>query len=515
MGKKNFSHLHVHTEGSILDGHGTIEDYVETAARMGQPALGTTDHGNMYKTYELINACQSAGITPVPGVEFYVAPENPEGAKVKSPVYYQQKGAEYEVSGNGAYLHMTVWAYNQRGLKNLFDLSRLSFMPENFYMKPRIDFNMLETHSEGLIVATGCPSSEISTRFNLGQDKMAYEYASKLKDVFGRDRVFVEIMEHGMKSELERGLLPKQLKLAKDMDLNLLATNDCHYVHSHDAPHQEEMLCINSSSRMSELAMPDGGRRFAFDGNQYYMKSEKEMLDVFKGLESAVHNTAIIAEMAQDISLRYDPNLRPKPHVPDNFSSEQEYFMDLIAEGAERRYGNKSREVKRKAIENIKKEVEVFVSSDYVGYMLTVYEYIKWAQDNYSTTYNGEVISYPTGVGRGSVGGSTVAYVMGISETDPIEHDLLFERFLSAGRGNSYEIVLEDGTKKELVASARVMVEDEDGNEVKKYVHQVEPDDVIVDFLEDKTTANEDDVNYDVEELMEEEDPSEYDEMME
>lgn len=483
----NFVSLHTHSENSILDGFGSVEEYIEVARELEQPALGLTDHGSLGGVYSLIKTGHEAGIKPIPGCEFYMAPMNPLGARVQEPIFYGPKGRKVpgkDVSGNGAYTHMTVWAYNRTGLLNLYTLSSLSGELQNTYSKPRIDFEMLADYSEGLIVATGCPSSEISTRFRLGQDDKAYEHANRLLEVFGRKNVYVEIMDHSMKIDLERDLIGKQLKLAKDLDLELLATNDAHYARASDAKHHEEMLAIQSKSRMSEQRGNEGGTRFAFEGDQYYLPTSEHMLKLFPEDEfpRAVSNTLEIAERCEDFTLEFNPDLRPVPILVEG-ETEVQTFKRLINEGFKQRYSDAPEEVVAQAKKNIKKELEVFVSSDFVGYMLTVYEYIDWTKRMFSTRDSeGNILSYPIGPGRGSVGGSTIAYVLGISETDPIRFDLIFERFLSAGRGSVYGITLDSGETIEAVASDILEIE-RDGKKTKIYAHQVQDNDTVIRSL--------------------------------
>lgn len=406
MTKPEFVSLHTHTHDSLLDGFSKVDEYINRAVDLGQKGLGVTDHGNMFASYELMEKSRAAGITPVPGIEAYMAPENPLGAKVKGPVFYGpngEKAPKYDVSSNGAYLHQTLWAINSVGLHNLFKLSTLSYDPERFRNKPRIDFDLLAEYSEGLVVATGCPSSEISTRFMLGQDDKAYEYAGRLKEVFGKDRMFVEIMDHNMSIDLERVLLPKQMELAKKLGLGLLATNDCHYAHKEDSRHHEEFLCIQSESRMSDPTYDEGGRRFAFDGDQFYLKSAEEMNEIFpeKDFPGALSNTLLIAEMAQDVKVEFDPHLKPKPFIPEGFT-ELDYYKKLLEDGFKERYGTASDEVQKEAKERIRKEFDVIYSSDFIGYMLTVREYLVWTRQNFSTRdEKGDVLALSVGVGRG------------------------------------------------------------------------------------------------------------------
>lgn len=485
MSKPEFVHLHVHSHGSLLDGFSTASEYLDKVEQLGMRGIGLTDHGNTFGAYDLVRAANSAGKIGIPGAEFYVAPINPLGARVKGPVYYGpggQKVARKDVSGDGAFLHLTVWAHTQEGMRNLFRLSSLSFKPENFYSKPRIDFDMLAEHSEGLIVSTGCPSSEISTRFQLGQDDKAYEYARRLKDVFG-ERLFIEVMDHNMSIDLERVLLPKQLEMSKKLGIQLLATNDAHYANADDAKHHEEMLASQSGSRMSETPIDEGGTRFAFEGKEYYLKTSDQMAELFpdKDYPNAISNTLLIAEMAQDIKLDYDPSLMPKANIPAEFGNEVEYYKYLLEKGFEDRYGSSPKHIQEEARRRMAYEFDVIYSSNFLNYMLTVSEYIVWARENFSTRdAEGKILALGVGGGRGSIGGSIHAYLLYISELDPIRWNLIFERFLTSGRGNIYRVEYEDGTAEEIVVSEEKNVQTADGALVKKYIHELAPGDVIV-----------------------------------
>lgn len=467
--------LHSHSEYSILDGYARIKDYVDTAKERGAAGFGLTDHGTCHGLYEMIESCNAAGIQPVPGFEAYVAPENPDGAFHKGPIYYGANGIKaqrYDVSGNGAYLHLTLFAYNDKGLQNLYKLTSLAWEKERFYMKPRIDTELLFKHSEGLIVTTGCPSSEVSTRFLLGQDDKAYEYASRLKSVFG-DKMFVEVMDHNMEGEeLERILLPKLVKLSEDLNIPLLATNDCHYVKKSDADDHERMLCMQTQRKMDEPSFNEGGTRFAFTGPEYYMKTDAEMREIFPEdkFPGAVDNTNIVVEMCEDIHLEYDPHLRPETEIPEGMTA-VEYLKYLINQGFKKKRGNATGEIKAESQKRIKEEFEVIHSNDFVDYFLVVSDYINWAHEN----------GISVGAGRGSVGGSEIAYVLDISDTDPIRFDLLFERFLSPGRGSVYKIEYEDGTVEEISVSEKKKVELDSGEIIEKYIHELNDGDLIAE----------------------------------
>lgn len=490
MTEPEYVSLHTHTHNSMLDGYSKDSEYIQVASDFGMRGLGQSDHGNVFGLYGFIKKVRDAGMIPVPGCEFYMAPVNPEGAKLLEPVFYGnngKRGAANDVSAGGAYLHITVWAYNNVGLTNLFKLSTLSNDPAHFFQRPRIDFGMLADHAEGLVVATGCPSSEISTRFLLGQDQQAYNHANQLKEVF-QDKLFMEIMDHNMPIDLERTLLPKQLEMARKLQLPLLATNDCHYAHKKDFKAHEEMLCVQSGSRMSDATYDEGGRRFAFSGDEYYLKSAQEMAALFPADEfpDALTNSLAITEMASDINLKFNPHLKPRPVIPPEFHDEVEYYRHLLKEGFKQRYGGKPREIQEEAMRRNKHEFEVIHSSDFIGYMLVVRDYLVHTRDLYSTKGKGdEILASSIGVGRGSIGGSIHAYELGISEIDPIEHDLIFERFLSAGRGATYQLTYEDGSSEQIIVSGQKgVVKRTDGKKpkaVKRYIHQLSVGDEVFD----------------------------------
>lgn len=437
----NFVNLHNHSDYSLLDGFGTVDEYIARAVELEQPALGLTDHGNVCGLYSFVNKCHKAGIKPIPGIEAYVAPVNPKGAKCHKPIRYGVAGQEsIDVSGNGSYLHMTLFAMNKQGMKSLYALVReaseegnaFSHLPlkegeGNFYTKPRMDMDMLAAHNAGLIATTGCPSGEIQTRFRLGQDREAYDYATRMAELFD-GRYFVEIMDHSMKgNDIERNVLPKLIKLADDLHLPLIATNDAHYCRADDAPHHEEMLCSNSKAKMTDPTYEQGGNRFAFNGNQYYLKSYADMLTipVFQEHPEAVENTVKLADMVEDINFELEGDLRPEVKIPDDYD-EVSWFKHKIKEGfiKKRVQAGASKEVIRESQKRIAHELPVFTENNFAQYMLVVQDYINWAREH----------GILVGFGRGSVGGSEIAYLMNISDTDPIRHNLMFERFLNPER---------------------------------------------------------------------------------
>jgi DNA polymerase-3 subunit alpha len=503
-----FVNLHTHSHYSILDGYATPEEYLRRASSLGQSALGLTDHGNLYGVHELIKTARDLSrsknkkgkpqnpiyVKPIVGIEAYVAPLNEDGARHKGPIYYGQGDHESDVSASGAYLHLTLLAINDIGFHNLIKLSTESFKRENFYYKNRIDQDMLAKWNEGIVAFTGCPSGEIQTRLRLGQKKEAYDYARRMMDLFP-DRYYVEIMQHHMKRGLEREILPELVTLADDLNLPLVATNDAHYSAPEDALHQDEMLCIQTnttggSSYMNDATKDEGGPRFSFDGDDYYLKSEEEMLSVFPDDQypNAVSNTVRIANMVGDwwsnddalidlphahggidehmnpsgkgftyfssttsnvngfqhtdrkrmqsliddgsialgpYDLSLTKGIRPKITIPEGWS-ETDWFKKKINDGYENRrvMAGDSPEVLAESKRRINEEMPVFVNNDFTQYMLVVQDYINAARQ----------AGISIGYGRGSVGGSEIAYLLDISRTDPIKHDLLFERFLNPER---------------------------------------------------------------------------------
>lgn len=471
MTKKNYVPLHNHTHYSTLDGYATVDEYIQVAVDLGLPGIGLADHGTASGLYKFIKRAQKAGITPVPGIEFYVAPENPLGAKNKETIYYGKGGVKapkYDIS-RGAYTHLTVFAYNNVGLSNLFKLTSLSWHPDHFHYAPRIDTNMLAEHSEGLIVTTGCPSSEVSRRFLLGQDDKAYEYATRLKSIFG-DNLYVEIMNHEMEDdELERILMPKQIKLARDLGLKLIATNDSHYAFQSDHKAHEVLLSIGTKVDMDVLPFHQGGNRFAFSTNEYHIKTYDEMLKVYPAeiAEEALANTLEVMEKCKGISLDYDSHLRPEIDIPKGYTNAT-YLQKLIYDGFVEKRGHESKETQAESVKRIREEFQVLHSNDFLSYFLVVHDYINFAHKN----------NIGVGAGRGSAGGSEIAYLLDITNTDPIRFDLLFERFLSPGRGSLYQIDYVSGESEEIAASDKKAVYRTDSEQVV-YVHEVEPGDLI------------------------------------
>ncbi|RZS82895.1 DNA polymerase III alpha subunit [Motilibacter rhizosphaerae] len=404
----SFVHLHVHTEYSMLDGAARLDDLFEEAARMGMPALAMTDHGNVFGAYDFYKKAKAAGVKPIIGTEAYLAPGR-TSRREKTKVRWGN-GGEDDVSGGGAFTHMTLLAETTEGMHNLFRLSSRASL-EGQYYKPRMDRELLETHGKGLIATTGCPSGEIQTRLRLGQYDLAREAAGELRDIFGRESFFCELMDHGI--GIERRAHEGLIRLAKDLGLPFLATNDLHYTRKEDATAHEVLLCVQSGST---LADPN---RFKFDAQDFYLKSPAEMREQWADFPDACDNTLLIAERC-DVTFTEGANLMPRFPVPEG-ESEESWFVKEVERGLQHRYpGGVPDHVRQQA----QYEVGVVTQMGFPGYFLVVADFISWAKRQ----------GIRVGPGRGSAAGALVAYALGITDLDPLQHGLLFERFLNPER---------------------------------------------------------------------------------
>ncbi|MBM6698907.1 DNA polymerase III subunit alpha [Bifidobacterium pullorum subsp. saeculare] len=418
----NFVHLHNHTHYSLLDGASKIPDLARKAAELGMPAVGIADHGNMHGAYEMFTNCVANGVKPIIGIEAYTTPETARGDKARvswdtnwdpnmDPKHRRRN--PNDVSGGGLIAHLTLWAENDEGLVNLIKASSVANLEGRVQRYPRMDKEVLSTYSKGVICGSGCPSGIIQTRLALGQFDEALRYAGELQDIYGRDNFFIEIMDHNL--ELERKNIPGLLEIAKRLNAPLLATNDSHYVEAKDAEAQDAMLCINSGERLDN---PD---RFKFEGEGYYLRPAEEMRELFKDFPGACDNTLEVAERCNVIFDDHeDGAFMPRFDCPEGWD-EASLFLKKVEEGLERRYeGNVPLQVSKQA----DYECGVICQMQFCGYFLVVADYIQWAKDH----------GIMVGPGRGSAAGSMVAYAMGITELDPLEHGLIFERFLNPER---------------------------------------------------------------------------------
>ena len=416
---QGFVHLHVHTEYSMLDGAARVEKLAEEVARSGDGAIAMTDHGNVFGAFDFYKTMKSAGVKPIIGIEAYVAPESRfEKKRVK-----WAEGGEDDVSGGGAYTHMTLWAENNVGLANLFRLSSLASL-EGFYYKPRMDRELLSQYGQGLIATTGCAAGEIQTRIRMGAYNEARAAAANYRDIFGADNYFVEIMDHDI--EIERRVKDDLIKLSKELGLPLVATNDLHYTYADDAKHHEALLCIQSGTTLADP------KRFKFEGKEYYLKDAATMRRIFKDLEIACDNTLAIAERC-NITMRENENLLPQFAVPEG-ESENSWLIKEGERGLLEKFGAKSMdEIAPQYQARLHFELDVMTKMGFAGYFLVVADLVAQAKRE----------GIRVGPGRGSAAGSLVSYSLGITGLDPIKHGLLFERFLNPDRISMPDIDLD------------------------------------------------------------------------
>ncbi|HEY4898694.1 MAG TPA: DNA polymerase III subunit alpha, partial [Candidatus Nanopelagicaceae bacterium] len=424
----NFVHLHVHTEYSMLDGAARVEELVKEVARQEMPAIAITDHGNVFGAFEFNKQARNVGVKPIIGIEAYVAPESRFDKKRVN----WASGGEDDVSGGGAYTHMTLLAENNVGLSNLFKLSSLASL-EGFYYKPRMDRELLSTYAKGLIATTGCPGGEIQTRLRMGAYKEAMTAASELRDIFGRENFYLEIMDHGI--EVEKRVKNDLLKLGKELGLPLLATNDLHYTKNADAGAHEALLCVQSGSTIADP------KRFKFDNDEFYLKSATQMRELFKDHPEACDNTLLIAERC-DVTLREGENLLPQFTVPVG-ETEDSWLTTLANSGlSERMNGG----IPANYQARLDYELGVMIKMGFPGYFLVVADLCAHAR----------AVGIRVGPGRGSAAGSLVSYSLGITALDPIKHGLLFERFLNPERISMPDIDLDfdERRRSEMIAYA-------------------------------------------------------------
>jgi DNA polymerase-3 subunit alpha len=406
---RGFVHLHVHTEYSMLDGAARLKDLFAVCQRTGMPAIAITDHGNMYGAYDFWAQATAAGIKPVIGTEAYLAPEH---RRHRQPVRWGTPAQrDDDVSGGGAYTHMTLLAETNEGMHNLFRLSSLASL-EGYFRKPRMDAELLAEHSRGIIATTGCPSGEVQTRLRLGQDEQALAAAARYRDIFGPGCFYVEVMDHGL--AIERRVQDGLRDIARKLALPFLVTNDSHYTHPEDATAHEVLLAVQTGTTLADPG------RFRFEGTGYYLKSPQEMREAFTDEEwqAGCDATLEIAERAEVSFTR--SSLMPRFPVPEG-ETEESWFRQEVARGLERRYPGGCGEEHRARAEY---EMGVIASMGFCSYFLIVADFIMWAKRH----------GIRVGPGRGSAAGSIVSYALGITDLDPVEHRLVFERFLNPER---------------------------------------------------------------------------------
>ena len=405
----SFAHLHVHTEYSMLDGAARVDELVEAAAADGQPALGITDHGNMYGIVPFYKACHAGGVKPILGIEAYMAHEDRRERPARRG-RVDDSGGETD-TGHKLYYHLTVLAENEAGYRNLIQIASRAFL-EGYYYRPKVDWEVLADHSEGLLSSTGCLGSHVCQALLRDDFDSALMYAGRLRDIFGRASTFVELQDHGIAAQAR--IMPQLLEIARRVDIPLLATNDSHYTDRSGAIAHDALLCVQTGSIRSD---PD---RFHFEGDEHYLKSAGEMRALFSELPSACDSTLDVAERCNVEIAFGDIKLPPFP-VPEGFDSADAYLEHLTLEGARRHWGDQLPEA---TSDRLAYELRVIATMGFASYFLIVWDLIRYARS----------AGIRVGPGRGSAAGCAVSYCLGITSLDPLRYDLLFERFLNPGR---------------------------------------------------------------------------------
>src|SRR3954452_9407525 len=407
----SFTHLHLHTEFSMLDGAARVKDVIAAAVADGQPAIGITDHGNMYGVLDFYKEANKQGVVPVIGTELYMAAES----RHERPA---RRGGRVDLDGDvagteKANYHLTVLAENTVGYRNLMKLSSAAFL-EGFYGKPRADWELLERYHEGVIATTGCLGGVVLQALLKGDIEGATALAGRLQEIFGRDNLFVELQDHGLAKQHKTN--PQLVEIARRIQAPLLATNDSHYTHREDAVAHDALLCVQTGSSM------DDPNRFKFEGHEHYLKSAAEMRTLFRELPEACDNTLWIAERS-NVEIEFGKPMLPEFPRPPEFAdaTADDYLRRLTYQGAEQRYGTP---LPQKVVDRLDYELGVIRSMGFSDYFLVVWDLIKYAKDR----------GIRVGPGRGSAAGCCVAYCLRIVDLDPIAYDLLFERFLNPGR---------------------------------------------------------------------------------
>ena len=426
-----FVHLHNHSEYSMLDGAAKIAPMLAEAQRLEMPAIGMTDHGNMFGASEFFHAATEVGIKPIIGVEAYVAP----GSRfdTRRTLWGDPGQKSDDVSGGGSYTHLTMVAENATGLRNLFKLTSLASFEGQLGKWSRMDAELIAEHAEGIIATTGCPSGEVQTRLRLGQNAEALASAARWRDIFGAENYFLELMDHGL--AIERRVRDGLIELGRKLGIPPLATNDCHYV-TRDAAHSHEaLLCVQTGKTLSDP------NRFKFDGDGYYLKSAAEMRALWDGeVPGACDSTLLIAERVCSYAEVWAPRDRmPVFPVPDGHT-QASWLRHEVQAGLARRFPDG---VPAPYAERADYEIGVICDKGYPSYFLIVADLITYARS----------VSIRVGPGRGSAAGSLVAYALGITDIDPIVHGLLFERFLNPERASmpDIDIDFDDRRRGEMV----------------------------------------------------------------
>jgi DNA polymerase-3 subunit alpha len=391
----NFTHLHVHTEYSLLDGSNKIKEYVARVKELGMDSAAITDHGVMFGVIDFYREARAAGINPVIGCEVYVAPNSRFDKEVSG--------------GEDRYYHLVLLAENNVGYSNLMKIVSKGYV-EGFYYKPRVDMEVLQEYHEGIIALSACLAGEVPRLLNRGLYEEAKKAALKYEEIFGKNNYFLELQDLGIPEQ--QYVNQQLLRMSQETGIELVATNDVHYTYAEDAAAHDILLCIQTGKKLQDED------RMRYEGGQYYVKSPEEMAKLFPYAPEALENTHKIAERCH-VEIEFGVTKLPKYDVPDGYTS-WEYLNKLCFEGLQERYHPVTKELE----ERLNYELGTILQMGYVDYFLIVWDFIKYARDN----------DIMVGPGRGSAAGSLVAYTLGITKLDPIRYNLLFERFLNPER---------------------------------------------------------------------------------
>lgn len=390
-----FTHLHVHTEYSLLDGSCKIKELVAKAKELGMDSMAITDHGVMYGVIDFYRAAREVGIKPIIGCEIYVAPNS--------------RFDREQTGGEDRYYHLVLLAENDIGYHNLMKIVSKGFV-DGFYYRPRVDKEILQTYHEGIIALSACLAGEVPRYITKGLYEEAKKRAKEYESIFGKGNFFLELQDHGI-SEQQR-VNQELLRMSQETGIELVATNDIHYINAQDAIPHDILLCIQTGKKVSDE------NRMRYEGGQYYCKSEQQMQELFPYALQALENTHKIAQRC-NVEIEFGVTKLPKFQVPEGYTS-WEYLRKLCYEGLTRRYPNQQEQLK----ERLEYELDTIHSMGYVDYFLIVWDFIHFARQNHIMV----------GPGRGSAAGSIVSYCLEITNIDPIKYDLLFERFLNPER---------------------------------------------------------------------------------
>lgn len=455
-----FVHLHVHSDYSLLDSCATLDKLVAKAKRLNMPALALTDHGNMFGALNFEKLCHVNGINPIVGEEFYVA----YGSHTeKNDVPFAKAGGH-----KAHYFHLILLCENQTGYENMSWLSSRAFCDENalYHGKPRIDFEMLKERHEGLICLSACIQGEIPQYLLAGRTEEAYKIAREYKELFGPDHFYIELQDHGIPEQ--KIVAERLIKLARDLDIPMVVTNDIHYVEKEDAEAQDALRCIGFKNLLNEPHQKMGGD---MDLDNWYFKTEQEMRLLFPEIPEAYDNTIKIANMCNLTIKQYStPELKeclPRFELPAEFrthgedyqSDQNDYVKYLVEEGLKKRYKEITPEIRERA----DYEMNTIFTMGFSGYFLIVWEFIHWAKSTTDTVHNCPKHYIPIGPGRGSGAGSLVAYCMEITDLDPFRYGLIFERFLNPERVSmpDFDVDMDFDFRQEIIQHTRDLYGDE------------------------------------------------------